>query len=391
MLNRISISNFRSCDATTLELGSAVVTLVGKNGVGKTNLLHSIQLASRLCSGISRWSELSPQEPDRPASLTLEFGIHEDRFEYAVVVETLDSTKRVKETLRQTGSRARVLLSRDNEVVTSTWHPSAVNIGPDISVVAAILQLSSTDSEPASVLRPIVQLLAGVRYYRAVDNIKDHEWISPFVPEATYVAWSQNPRQHGIDSVALRLIHMHLVEQDKFAELTALLGPDGLGLLAGIYVGKVPLPQPLTAGLKSSLSGSEAYVLGFSPGDALGGAGRMFPYSGLSSGTRRVVQMLTYLIFDESSAMLLEQPEDSIHVGLLQKIVDVLRTYSHKSQLVMSTHSNRVLNLISPLDVRVVTAEAGKTHARRLSTTEAGTATAFIDDSGTLSEFLETL
>src|SRR3954452_13944201 len=42
MLKHIDIKNFRSCYSTSIAFGEGVCALVGKNGVGKTNVLKCI-------------------------------------------------------------------------------------------------------------------------------------------------------------------------------------------------------------------------------------------------------------------------------------------------------------------------------------------------------------
>ena len=62
--------------------------------------------------------------------------------------------------------------------------------------------------------------------------------------------------------------------------------------------------------------------------------------------------------------MLVEHPEDSIHQGLLRKLLGVLRTYSGQSQLILSSHSSVVFNTLDPRAIRLVTMEEGNTKVR---------------------------
>lgn len=104
-----------------------------------------------------------------------------------------------------------------------------------------------------------------------------------------------------------------------------------------------------------------------------------------------ILQLLTYLVFDKNSCMLLEQPEDSIHPGLLAKAIDILRTYSARTQLICTTHSPRVMNLVGPAGIRLVTAVSGSTRVASLSDTDLIAAKGYLQDEGTLAEFLDTL
>lgn len=103
------------------------------------------------------------------------------------------------------------------------------------------------------------------------------------------------------------------------------------------------------------------------------------------------LQLVTNLVFDNNSCMLLEQPEDSIHPGLLAKVIDILQTYAGRTQLICTTHSPRVMNLVDPAGIRFVTAADGNTSVSELSTKDLKAAKSYLEDEGTLAEFLETL
>jgi predicted ATPase len=132
-------------------------------------------------------------------------------------------------------------------------------------------------------------------------------------------------------------------------------------------------------------------VLGFVPSQGLAGAGTAFSYSGLSIGTRRVIQMLTYLVCDQAAVMLLEQPEDSIHSGLLRSIMDVFKSYSDRCQVVFTTHAHQAIDLMDPNAVRLVRSEHGKTMVEKLTQSQIRSAQDFMLEQGTLSEYLDSL
>ena len=93
----------------------------------------------------------------------------------------------------------------------------------------------------------------------------------------------------------------------------------------------------------------------------MGGAGESFNYSELSVGTRRVIRILVSLLFDRRPLMLFEQPEDSIHPGLLRMLIDLFRTYSYNSLLRFRTHSIEVLDILRPEEIVIVTAHNSET------------------------------
>jgi predicted ATPase len=64
--------------------------------------------------------------------------------------------------------------------------------------------------------------------------------------------------------------------------------------------------------MSASISGSAAFSAGGSEPRS---------YDELSLGTRRVLHLIVSLILDRSSLMLVEHPEDSIHRGLMRKLM----------------------------------------------------------------------
>jgi len=89
--------------------------------------------------------------------------------------------------------------------------------------------------------------------------------------------------------------------------------------------------------------------------------------------------------------LLLEQPEDGINVGLLHKIIPLLKSYSDQGQFILASHSPEVLNRLEPQEIRLVTMKNGITYLRSLDKTDIATAHQFIREPGTLSDFLETI
>ena len=315
-------------------------------------------------------------------------------------------TEVFEESLDKNGSR---LFTREGEVTRSAidGFPSEARFGTRAATMPTLLQILPTDHPFVSTLKPVVEYLRSVRYYSLLQGFQEHasgpsrlvagdQWadLSPVIEVSRYEAWKAE-LAHGRArrSVQLRLLHLFLTDRPSFDELKTLLGDDGLGLLADIRIEDVRLRGRSVAPRADKVEEAfeTAYALSFVPGTGLAGAGRSFRYSGLSAGTWRILQLLTYLVFDKNSCMLLEQPEDSIHPGLLAKAIDILRTYSARTQLICTTHSPRVMNLVGPAGIRLVTAVSGSTRVASLSDTDLIAAKGYLQDEGTLAEFLDTL
>ena len=109
----------------------------------------------------------------------------------------------------------------------------------------------------------------------------------------------------------------------------------------------------------------------------------------LSGGTRHALYLLLGLLYDANSTMLIEQPEDGIHPGLLAKLIDVLRVNADPAQIILASHSPVVLSNLAPADIRLVDIQDGATSVRALSLPEIERAKEYMQRDGTLAEFLE--
>jgi predicted ATPase len=82
----------------------------------------------------------------------------------------------------------------------------------------------------------------------------------------------------------------------------------------------------------------------------------------VSDGTLRLVGMLLHLYqFPSPSFLALEEPEQTIHPGLLNVLVDAINEVSQAVQIVVTTHSPYVLDLFPVESIRVATRDDDET------------------------------
>lgn len=71
----------------------------------------------------------------------------------------------------------------------------------------------------------------------------------------------------------------------------------------------------------------------------------------LSEGTFKTLSLLFHLITDEASAVLIEEPEVCVHHGLLSSILELIKSSARDKQIIISTHSDYVLDHVKPENV----------------------------------------
>jgi predicted ATPase len=89
------------------------------------------------------------------------------------------------------------------------------------------------------------------------------------------------------------------------------------------------------------------------------------PSWAMSDGTLRFLGQLAALLSPDPPALAcFEEPENCIHPGLFQLVVEVLTSASRKTQILVTTHSPDLLNFLAPEDLLIVEKEDGKTQCR---------------------------
>jgi hypothetical protein len=401
MLTHLEIKNFRSCAHVQVRLGQPVIAFLGRNGAGKTNILHAIQLAASLCLGDAEPPfGLTPRDPKQPVSFRLKFTVSDsEEYEYETLRSASPTTPEIfNESLRCGSSE---LFSRRGEetIVPNTDLPPGLRIGTRSATLFALLQLLP-ETEARKQLRLVEEYLRSIAYYSLIQGFQEHVTGPqfrgpaaedyPFIEKSRYERWKAEFSQgRGKRSVTMRLLHLHLTDKERFSELKRLVGPDGLGLLSDIRIHEFPVRA--LAEKTEGATADTAYAISFIPAAGVAGAGRPFRYTGLSTGTWRILQLLTYLIFDKNTCMLLEQPEDCIHPGLLDQVIDILQSYSKNTQLICTTHSPSTINSVGPSGIRLVTVENDKTVVSELNSETIAAAEKYLHNNGTLSEFLDIL
>jgi ABC-type transport system involved in cytochrome c biogenesis ATPase subunit len=396
MLKSIDIQNFRSCHSTKVVFKTNVSALVGKNGAGKTNILRCIELLAKMARQSGPIS-LERPEPDH-AGLSIRASVNLDgtEFHYSFVAPSIQDIAEhegqfiVTEALRQRGTHNKLVdvFARNGEEIKVKGRDAPILISPFAYSIAALSSLLPTDDPIRRLLEPISSFFSGASYY----SLEERPDTVDMVPERAYREWVRTIKdgRSATESVNLRLIYMMKEDANMFAEFQALVGPTGLDLVKRTELVSLSSHQVVGRAVPSSSPVQGPYFFpAFEPAAYMGGSELLFPFSQLSDGSRRAIRAITALLFDKRTLMLIEQPEDSIQPGLLHKMIDVLRSYSDRSQIVITTHSPDVLNSLDPKEVLLVSAAKGETTTRNPSQAEISIAKRFLREEGTLSEFLE--
>ena len=393
MLKRVEIEGFRSCEKLILEDLGPLTVLVGRNAVGKSNILRAISWLAR--SATSSDSSSLVERSSGTTRVSAQIILGEDAYSYSFAATDKTSGVpwgarpdiSVSDSLehRRGDGTEKTVFRREDEEVTLSEEPTRLSIGATASSMRALLSLLPPESRTVTLVRPLYQHLEAVRYYPLIAE-GDHAPHS-LMEQSAYSKWLAGHAHSGSldQAVLMRILDLKLNRSSQFAELQELLGPNGLEVIDQLDV--------LAVGEAESQGAQVAkwYFVGFRPSAHPYEHPHAFAFDDLSSGTQRLIAIMVSLIYDRSAVMLLEHPEDGIHHALLRKLIGILQTHSDESQVLMASHSASVLDSLDPSAVRLVTMEEGGTKARALTEEEVRYAGKYLEEEGTLSDFLETV
>ena len=396
MLKSVRIKTFRLCHAVQLNDLGRVTALVGRNGAGKTNILQAISMAATAATALDITRMPAPISATS-LDLSLDFEVEDLSGTYEVAIvrspqKPADASLRETLSIQARDGRKVVALSRSGESVTLdaadiTTVPHALRIGGFAPVMPAMTSLFPADSDAITAIRRVMTFLSAVRYYPLDEPASGGEQGIAAISGSAYRQWLAAYESSGVpgESVSLRLFHMSQKAPQELETLKSLVGSDGLGLIDDIVV------TPLTFAKDAPGSDNDYYFISFLP--RLGGSSDSVHLGAeqLSAGTRRILRILVSALFDKSSVMLLEQPEDGLHQGLTKKLIGLLRQNAGSAQLIFSSHSSAILNRMKPPEIRVVSMHNGMTAATALTAEQVRIAEKFMNEDGPLYDFLETI
>lgn len=386
MLTSFRIQNFRSCtDTYVSEIGPSLL-LVGPNSAGKTTIMKAICWARDVAT---KGGMVDANVFFSQAAVELNFKIDSEKYRYRVGAcsdtpeDPLDEAY-YEETLTVLSEDIEHdLYVRKGEALTSYFEGAEQTYS--INRTASTLTfLTSINPESTPKLREIDTFLRGIRYF-ALDSIADNEGNWAVVTDSELSMWKAGAalQNSGAGTCMIKLVDLWRNNKEAFNELVTLLGRTHLNIINKIEI-EERTEFPLRKASKEKTP-STRYLVFFDTE-----AGYAY-YEDLSFGTKRILHALIAMLYEQSSVMLLEQPEDGIHPGLLARFTNVLLSYIDPMQLILTSHSAAVINIIGAKNIRIVQAPLGETRAHALSDDELQRADQYVDSTGQLADYIRIL
>ena len=329
MLRRLKASGLLSFGPKGVDLPMMPLNvLIGPNGSGKSNLLEAIALlrsaTSDLAEPIARRSgpaEFFWKGPDPPQSLRIEAMID------------FPPTNVLRHVLWATVTGGHVEVAKGSVEVLEGERPEVISdhADPRASICFA--------APKETALQHLKEQYDAIRFYRNWSFGPDVRLRRPCDADGC-------GRFLDEDGGNLALVLSAFHGDDKRAVLDA---------LRSLYDGIVDFRCPVrggTVGLFLDEKGN-----------------RTIPATLLSDGALRYLCLLAVLLHPQPPPLVcIEQPELGLHPDLLPTLTDLMRNASQRSQLVVTTHSNVIVDALTDQPESVVICEKhdGETEMRRL-------------------------
>lgn len=97
------------------------------------------------------------------------------------------------------------------------------------------------------------------------------------------------------------------------------------------------------------------------------GAGRPWSVEEVSDGTLQTLAILVAIFNPASTALVIEEPENSVHPWIVRHILDACREASNRKQIILTTHSPIIINAVSPEEVWVIWRAKGESQIAPLT------------------------
>ncbi len=349
MITEIVVSNFRSLgEDVRLRLGS-LTALVGQNGAGKSNVADVFRfVAEALTVGLEqaianrhginavrRWSS------GRPYNLSIRMVMEEADFSGAysfTLAGDRSEEFRVKEEEAAIVGNSKgkpgelVLQSPRFRIEDGVWLDGPSDLRPKVTQQSLAITLLAGDERFA----PLANALRSICVYSIFpDTLRE-----PQKPDGT-----KPMKQHGQNWASiLQNMTTNGAEADLRAALAKLTGD-----ITDFRV------QQLGGYLNAEFRHSTAQRLSKD-------RQKWFESAQESDGTLRVAGIITALLQKPPLTLIaIEEPELTVHVGAIPLLFDYLKQASVKGQVLVTTHSIELLELLDIDDIRVVDRREGVT------------------------------
>lgn len=386
-IKEVEIFNYRSCIKTKFELQDTLTALIGINGVGKSNILNALQLIKK---GRRNRRYFGEEHNDNllitSLNLLVEFEEKRIFLRSKVFYETdernTDEIFNIELKYRFEDSSPRSWITIDSEFLEVADFMNK----KELSVVPRVKKFQT---EKAKWQIRLLQYLNKINYYSATQFSDPSKCpISFELEDAKLTRTFRNSQTH--EYFMFELHRTYKLKPETFNLFLNTVNGNGIKIIDDFNFIEHEVPSSSykvrTGGQIEKIEKTRKIVIPSVVVDGLS----LSPNQ-LSEGTFKTLALVFYIINDASELLLIEEPEVCVHHGLLNSLIELIQIYSKKKQIIISTHSDYVLDKLEPENILLIRKEEKGTQARELTKSltanEYRALKDYLENSGNLGEY----
>lgn len=360
-ITNLKIRNYRSCRNTTVNLNEKLSVLIGKNGAGKTNILNSLLLLKQVTKGRGFRSRKIPKNYLSNAEVSFSFHrskkVVDVKFFLVFDVTEKNSDRLVSaEVSIKNSSDKKWGKKIDIENINSFGFIHYENIkiykhGTKSRKSYEQFRLPF-DEDEYETIRSVLDFLNKIKYFSATQFSEPNK--CPVTIEVNERGLNEAYGYGGIHQQFLfDLYQNYTLNNNFYKNYIELVAKSGLGLIDGIDFKEQIIEnnslEVRAGGDIRNIKNDKKIIVPLVSIDGLN-----LYFNQLSEGTFKTLALVFYVLKSEDEILLIEEPEVCIHHGLLTAIIELIQTKAEETQIVVSTHSDYLLDKLKPEDVILV-------------------------------------
>jgi AAA15 family ATPase/GTPase len=344
----IEINNYRSCIETKFDLPKNLMTLIGANGVGKSNILYGLQLFTKTDKNRRFFSEDS-KEDLLSTQINLIVELDEETlfirstFYYETDERNIDEVFHTEIKYRIKGENSRKWNIVNDEIYDLIEFIKRRKI-------KELPKQFQSDKNKFQIR--LIENLSNISYYSATQFSDPSK--CPISIELDDFRINYKGRINRIHQQFIYdLYKAYKSQSPSFTLFLNTVGITGLELIEDIKFREHTIPSSSykvrTGGKIQQIENTKSIVIPSIKIDGL----TLSPNQ-LSEGTFKTLALAFYILNDTSEFLLIEEPEVCVHHGLLSSILQLIIQQSRRKQIIISTHSDYVLDMLQPENILLV-------------------------------------
>lgn len=395
-LKSISVASYRSCIRTRLTLHPELTVLIGVNSAGKSNILSSLLLLKK----ITRSRSMRNREHDPALSRCQVMADIAFRNKSLFVKGDIvyESDERNADDVQYTNLKWNFREFINN----AKWQTIPIEFimydQPYRFIVDrrwGVQRLREYREVLPKELSPVLH--NAVRYLNSINYYSASQFADPSRCPVSIELEENRPMRRvrnvtvNHEKYILDLYNAYKNKSSHFKRYINTVNKDGIGLVDDIKFTEFEMPSSsYEVKSRGKIKKIERNRLLIIPSFIIDG--NTLSPNQLSEGTFKTLALIFYVLTDDSKILLIEEPEVCVHHGLLSSIISLIKTESKRKQIIISTHSDFVLDHMNPENLILVsrkpeTGTVAKQLTKYMSNNDYKALRQYLEESGNLGEY----